>query len=178
MISGHTGRIAFINISDGGVPKWQVLQADVTPLGIVGDAHRNLKLHGGTERAVVLFSLERINALAAEGHLIGPGSAGENVTIEGLDWNLIVPGAELAIASAPEFHSMIEARSVPSTGHLRLVVTKYTTPCATIQHCFIQHDQARISQKIHPGWSRVCARVIQSGTMRVGDIVTVRTPGN
>jgi len=30
---------------------------------------------------------------------------------------------------------------------------------------------ARLSQKAHPGWSRVCARVIAEGLVRMGDTV-------
>ena len=37
--------------------------------------------HGGPERALCLFSLERILELQAEGHPIFPGAAGENITI-------------------------------------------------------------------------------------------------
>ena len=52
-----------INISDGGVPKFPVLEAKITQHGLDGDRQRNLKVHGGLERAVCLFSLELIEHL-------------------------------------------------------------------------------------------------------------------
>jgi len=61
-----TGRIVQLSVSAGGVPKRAVEQARVTRLGLEGDAHQNEKHHGGPERAVCLFSLEAIRALAAE----------------------------------------------------------------------------------------------------------------
>ena len=54
------------------------------PAGLEGDRHRNRKLHGGPDRALCLFSLERIEALQAEGHPIEPGTLGENLTLA--DW--------------------------------------------------------------------------------------------
>ena len=45
-----------INISDGGVPKLPVLEAKVSEQGLDGDRQRNLKLHGGPDRACGLFS--------------------------------------------------------------------------------------------------------------------------
>ncbi len=77
--------IVQVNVSKGGVPKLPVLRADVTALGIRGDGHDDREHHGGAERALCLFSLERIAAIAAEGHPIAQGATGENVTIAGLD---------------------------------------------------------------------------------------------
>ncbi|PYM54959.1 MAG: MOSC domain-containing protein, partial [Candidatus Rokuibacteriota bacterium] len=53
------GRIAQVNVSPGGVPKRPVPEARVTPLGIEGDGHRDRERHGGPERALCLFALER-----------------------------------------------------------------------------------------------------------------------
>ena len=87
-MSDHA-RVAQISVSAGGVPKRAVPAARVTTLGLEGDVQRNRKLHGGLERALCLFSLERIRALRAEGHPIQPGSIGENLTLEGLDWSRV-----------------------------------------------------------------------------------------
>ena len=80
-------RIFQINRSPGGVPKLPVQHADVTHFGIVGDDHEFPKIHGGLDKALCLFSLERILELQAEGHPIFPGAVGENVTIIGLNWS-------------------------------------------------------------------------------------------
>jgi MOSC domain-containing protein YiiM len=54
-------------------------------------------------------------------------------------------------------------------GGVRLVVTKYASPCYKIRGSFSDADEARIAQTTHPGWSRVCARVVSEGLIRVGD---------
>jgi MOSC domain-containing protein YiiM len=93
----RTGLLASINVSGGGVPKRRVTGADVSRLGLLGDAQNDTIDHGGPERAVCVYSLERIQALQTEGHPIDVGTAGENVTLEGIDWNLVVPGARLRL---------------------------------------------------------------------------------
>ena len=68
-----------INVSDGGVPKLPVLEATVSNKGVDGDRQRNLKFHGGPDRAICVYSLELIEQLQEEGHPIDPGSSGENL---------------------------------------------------------------------------------------------------
>ncbi len=156
----RTGRIAQIGVSPGGVPKLPVEEAEVTELGIIGDGHRDSENHGGPERALCLYSLERILALQAEGHPIAPGTAGENLTIEGLDWELVVPGCRLRLGD------VVVAE-----------VTRYTTPCRTIRASFAGGDFNRIHHQLHPGWSRVYARVLRGGRIRTGDLVEILPAG-
>ncbi len=91
------GTVVSINVSGGGVPKSRVSGAQVSRSGLVGDAQDDTIHHGGPERAVCLYSLERIRSLQAEGHPIDVGTAGENVTVEGIDWDLVVPGVQLRL---------------------------------------------------------------------------------
>lgn len=149
-----------INVSQGGVPKLAVREAEVTKLGLVGDAHNNTKVHGGPLRALCLYSLERILALQAEGHPIFPGSTGENLTLAGLDWDAVVPGVRLRLGDTVEIE-----------------VTKYPEPCPKITASFAGGDISRMAQGKHPGWSRVCARVLTPGSIRVGDKVTLLLKG-
>ena len=151
--------IASLNVSQGGVPKRPVAQAHVGAHGMEGDRQRNLKYHGGPERALCLYSLELIEALAAEGHPIGVGTTGENVTIAGLEWEQVVPGVRLRLGEA-----------------LTVEVTSYTKPCRTIRDAFRDGRSGRISQKAFPGWSRVYARVLTEGSVRVGDAVQLVEP--
>jgi MOSC domain-containing protein YiiM len=150
-----TGRIESINTSRGGVPKVSAFEALVTEDGMDGDRQRDLRFHGGRDRAVVLFSLDVIRALQEEGHPIAVGSTGENLTLSGLDWSSVAPGAELRI------------------GEVRLLITKYASPCENIGPSFVNDDFTRISQKRHAGWSRVCARVLAGGIVRMGDSVSL-----
>jgi len=153
------GRVASLNVSDGGVPKRAVESAQVTRDGVRGDRQRNLKYHGGRERALCLWSLERIEALRAEGHPVSPGSTGENVTVAGVEWAALAPGVRLRI------------------GPVLAEVTDYTRPCRTIARSFLGGRSGRVSQKTHPGWSRVYARVLEEGRVAVGDAVIVVASG-
>ena len=94
-----TGRIFQLNSSPGGVPKLALREAEVTELGLSGDEHKFPDIHGGPERALCLYSLERILELQQEGHPIFPGAVGENVTISGIDWNKVTPGQRLALGN-------------------------------------------------------------------------------
>jgi MOSC domain-containing protein YiiM len=152
----HTmqARIFQLNSSPGGVPKLAVREAVVTELGLVGDDHKFPEIHGGPERALCLFSLDRILELQGEGHSIFPGAVGENVTVSGLDWNCMTPGQQLALGE-----------------EVLIEVTRYTSPCNTIEGSFADGQYQRISQKVHPGYSRVYARVLRPGRLIVGQKV-------
>ena len=151
-----TGVVMQVNVSDGGVPKLPIAVGVITEEGLYGDRQEDTKNHGGPNRAVCLYSFEVIDALRAEGHPIEPGFAGENLTVAGLDWDVIEPGVKLAIG----------ARVV-------LEVTNYTSPCWKNAAWFVEGDFNRMNQKTHPGQSRVYARVQIGGEVRRGDFVEV-----
>jgi MOSC domain-containing protein YiiM len=146
--------VRYINVSRGGVPKRPVPAAQIGRTGLQGDGHDDPR-HGGPEAAVSLFSLEVIARIAAEGHPIGPGTTGENLTVEGLDWSLVVPGTLLGI------------------GDVVVEVTHFTTPCRTIRGSFLHEDSNRIHQRLHPGESRVYARVLTEGAITAGEVIEV-----
>jgi MOSC domain-containing protein YiiM len=52
-------------------------------------------------------------------------------------------------------------------------VTRYTSPCFNIAPMFVGREFRRVSQKRHPGWSRVYARVLAEGRLRTGDGVRI-----
>ncbi|MDB4870196.1 MAG: domain containing protein [Gemmatimonadales bacterium] len=152
----QTGILVSINRSGGGVPKRRVDDAKVSRLGLLGDAQDDKKHHGGPERAVCVYSLDRIQALQQEGHPIDVGTVGENITVEGIDWELVVPGVRIKLGD-----------------EVVLEVASFTAPCKTIKESFIEGEFVRISQKLHPGWSRVYARVLNEGEIHFGDHVEV-----
>jgi MOSC domain-containing protein YiiM len=149
-----------INMSAGGVPKLPVGAAEVTAVGLVGDAHDDRKNHGGPERALCVFSLEVIRRLQTEGHPIEPGTTGENLTIQGLDWDGVRPGARLRFE-----------------GGVVLEVVAYTTPCSTIRGSFAGANFKRIKQELNPGESRVYACVLVGGRLRRMEAVALEPGG-
>ena len=155
------GYIFQLNCSDGGVPKRAVGSAELTETGLVGDHQAKTKIHGGPERALCLYPLEQIERLKNEGHPIFPGSVGENVTIAGLDWNALGPGSRLALGD-----------------EVVVEVTSYANPCPTNAGSFGGGKFKRISQKIHPGESRLYARVLQTGRLEAGQKVKVLNGAN
>jgi MOSC domain-containing protein YiiM len=75
-----------------------------------------------------------------------------------VDWASVAPGEELRI------------------GEVRLLITNYASPCENVGPSFLNEDFTRISQKRHAGWSRVCARVLAGGIVRIGDPVALVPP--
>ena len=148
-------RLHQISVSNGGVPKMSVSQARIAVDGVEGDCQRHPDIHGGPDRAVCVFSLEVIEALQAEGHSIMPGSSGENLTLAGIDWTQVKPSVRLLVC------------------HVQLQVVSYTAPCLHNARWFRDGNFNRISQKKHPGWSRIYARVLAEGLVRAGDPVAI-----
>jgi MOSC domain-containing protein YiiM len=149
------GRVVQVNVNPaGGVPKQAVAFAIITEQGVTGDKQRDRRFHGGPQRAVSLYSAEHIAALQAEGHPISAGSTGENLTISGIDWHTLAVGTRLQIGE-----------------HVQLEITGYAAPCKNIIASFTDGTFTRISQKVHPGWSRLYARVLCAGPVHVGDSV-------
>lgn len=155
-----TGRIEQVNISGGGVPKRPILEVWVSTEGLAGDWQQDREHHGGPERAVCLLGTDVIARLQAEGHPIVPGSTGENLTVSGLDWHAVRPGMRLAIGDG-----------------LELEVTRPATPCRTIGASFDGGRFSRLSDKTHPGDTRLYARVRHPGFVRPGDPVRVLPGG-
>jgi len=150
-------KIFSINVNkNGGVPKHPVAFAYVDNLNVCGDKQNDKKHHGGVNRAICLFSYELIAQLKKEGHPIFSGSTGENITIQGLDWNLMKPGARFSL------------------GEVEIEITGHTPPCKTISHSFKEGDFSRISQKKHPGWSRWYAKVLKEGRISKNDEVYLK----
>jgi MOSC domain-containing protein YiiM len=153
-------RVVQINVSKGGVPKLPVPAARIRREGVEGDRQRDRRFHGGPERAVSAWSLEVIEALRAEGHPVAPGGAGENLTLSGLDWSAVRPGARLRFA-----------------GGVELEVMSFAAPCQTIRANFCEGEFERISDQRHPGSSRVYCRVLREGRVAVGEGIALVTAG-
>jgi MOSC domain-containing protein YiiM len=138
-------KVVSINVnSNGGAPKHSVKSASIRVNGVEGDKQRSSN-HGGEDRAVLLYSMERIDDLAGK-HPITPGSTGENITISGLDW------------------SSLEENNILQIGDIKLQLTFTAPPCPGIRDSFFDY-----------AWSicrdRWCAKVLVEGIVKVGDSV-------
>lgn len=154
------GRILQVNVSPGGVPKRPVEgPVRVGPLGLEADAHSEPRVHGGPHRAVSLFAIEAIRRVEAEGHPIGPGSCGENLTTEGIELATLPIGTRLAVGD-----------------ELVLELSAPDNPCSTIRGSFSDERFARISILSNPTDSRMYARVLAEGSVRAGDPIHVLEP--
>jgi MOSC domain-containing protein YiiM len=149
-----TGTVAQLNVSDGGVPKRAVDAVDVDAGGVVGDRQATRRHHGRPWQALCLWSKEVIDGLAAEGHPIAPGYAGENVTIAGLDWADVRSGVRLRL------------------GGVLAEVSVFALPCASNAPWFLGRDFSRMHHERGPV-SRVYASVLEPGRIAVGDLVVL-----
>jgi MOSC domain-containing protein YiiM len=151
----HIGRVAGLHVSGGGVPKAPVAEAVIGWRGLDGDRQAARRHHGRLWQAVSLWSVEVIDRLAAEGHPIFPGAAGENLTVAGVDWAALRPGTRLR------------------AGDVVLEVTLPAFPCTKNAQWFAGGDFNRMNHERHPGDSRLYALVVTPGPAAVGDEVVV-----
>ena len=148
--------IVSITVSgSGGVPKLPLKTAIVRFEGVEGDLNRFRmeRKNGDPGRAVSIFSMERILQLQEEGHPIDIGTAGENFTIEGIDW------PKMEVGMMIRFGSTLIRLSEPCA------------PCSKIGGSFMENEFSRIDQNKRRGWSRWSASVIEEGAVSVGDAV-------
>lgn len=150
------GSVARINTSTGGVPKTPVDEANVGRRGLGGDRQASRQHHGRPNQALCLWSAEVIESLATVGHPIEPGSAGENLTIEGLDWATLRPGAIVEIGDG-----------------IRARLSAFAIPCSKNARWFTDGDFNRLHHERNPGVSRLYASVLTGGRVRTGDPVRV-----
>jgi MOSC domain-containing protein YiiM len=150
-----TGSVHGLFASGGGVPKLPVDEAVIDLRGVVGDVQTTRRHHGRPWQALCLWSKEKVDRLAAEGHPITYGAAGENVSITGIDWVHVRPGVRLQI------------------GAVLVECSLYSLPCAKNRQWFADRDSTRMHHETEPGISRMYASVLVPGTVRPGDPVVL-----
>jgi MOSC domain-containing protein YiiM len=156
-----TGSIVQINISPGGIPKWPIAEADVTPEGIRGDSWAHPQFHGGPRQAVLLITSEGIDELIAQGYPLYAGALGENLTLAGLDRRQMRIGQRYR------------------AGEVLLELTKIRTPCDTLDvygpsiKQAVYDAQVKAGDVSSPRWglSGFYARVLRPGVVRQRDII-------
>jgi MOSC domain-containing protein YiiM len=152
----QTGTVVQVNASDGGVPKTAIGGGRITRRGLEGDRQADRKHHGRPFQALCLWSADVIAELAASGHPVAAGCAGENVTLAGIQWSTMRPGTRMRLGSA-----LIE-------------VFDTAVPCANQAQWFLDGDYSRLSEDRFPCWVRWYAWVREEGDVHTGDVVTVQ----
>lgn len=150
-----TGQVTGLHSSSGGVPKTPVKSGEITRSGLVGDVQNNRIHHGRPLQAICLWSADIIDALNNQGHPVCAGLAGENITVDGVDWASLRPGSRIQIGDVP------------------MLISAYATPCSKIADGFAERAFSRVDHDDHPGWSRLYAIPLAEGTLAVGDAVSV-----
>ncbi|MGD0224710.1 MAG: MOSC domain-containing protein [Terriglobia bacterium] len=123
----------------------------VRELNLEGDGQADLSVHGGPDKAVYLYSWDNIlhwkKALHRED--LGPGSFGENLTVEGLGEDEVAIGDEFAIGTA------------------RFMVTQPRLPCFKLA---LALETPSITKTfLESGRTGCYLRVLQEGVMQAGD---------
>jgi MOSC domain-containing protein YiiM len=153
------------DIGDATEDNWAVLDAArtrpvqravLTAGGVRGDRQRDHKHHGRPFQAVCLWSADVIDELSAAGHPIAPGWAGENLTLRGLDWESLRPGALISVGEA-----LVEL-SFPAT------------PRHNEVQCFSDGDFSRIAHEVNSRHARWYGWVRAPGEAHAGERVVVQ----
>ncbi len=120
--------------------------------GVEGDRNRfrEEKLHGDPDSAVLILSLGSIRAHAKAGFPVGPGSMGENLTIEGVEEGEMRPGQRWR------------------AGGVTLEITRACTPCHELD---LYGSELRRHAVGRRGWY---ARVLEEGMVSAGDLLVSR----
>lgn len=154
-VESQRGSVAQISRSGGGVPKLAVESAAIGRRGVDGDVQTARVHHGRPWQALCLWSAEVIDALAADGHPIVPGAAGENITISGIDW------------------ASLRAGTIIDIGDVRCQLSAPAVPCSKNAQWFIDGEISLMDHALHPGQSRWYASVLRPGSITTGDPVLV-----
>lgn len=152
------GTVSWIGLGSGGVPNHPVDDATIRLRGLDGDRQATRRHHGRPWQAVCCWSRSRLDGLQAEGHPISEGSIGENLILDDVDWDSLRAGARMELGGGD--------------GPL-LEFTCWADPCTQIKGAFIDGEFTRVRHSAHPGWSRIYAKVLRDGDVRLGDTADV-----
>jgi MOSC domain-containing protein YiiM len=161
-----TGTVIQISSSRGGIPKLPMLSAELTAVGIAGDAWR-YRFHGGRRKAILLVTVEGIDELLAQGFPLFPGALGENLTTRGLDRRALRLGQRFQV------------------GEGEIELTQIRLPCATLDvygpgiQATIHDARVQAGDPGSPRWglSGFYAAVARAGTVRANDPIALLNHG-
>ena len=156
------GVVHQISISKGGVPKLAIPEARANPLGLEGDGHDHPEFHGGPTKALLLVSLEDLEALRAAGFPVFPGALGENLTISGIDFRKLRSGQRFVVGDAA-----IELTTLRIPCH---TLDVYNTSEAPMIQKRLYDARAKAGDPSSPVWAMggFYASVVQRGLINTG----------
>jgi MOSC domain-containing protein YiiM len=130
----------------------------VRALNLDGDEQSDLRVHGGTHKAVYAYSAQNIEHWKEylRRNDLGPGSFGENLTVEGLTDSEIAVGDELEIGTA------------------RFVVTQPRIPCFKLGIALGMPEFVKVFH--WAGRNGFYLRVMNEGHVEAGNEIRI-TPG-
>lgn len=140
-----------------------MLFGEVGVEGVAGDGHAHPAIHGGPVKAVLLITSEGIDELKAEGFPLYAGALGENITTAGLDRRTVRLGQRYRL------------------GEVIIEITKMRQPCDQLNpygegiHKAVFDGEVKAGNIASPRWGLAgfYASVIQPGTLRPGDTITL-----
>lgn len=158
-----TGAVVQVNISAGGIPKYAVPEALVTPEGIRGDEWAHPLIHGGPLQAILIICAEVIEELVADGYPVFFGALGENFTVRGLN------------------HRQLRSGQRFRAGEALIELTKIRTPCETLDiygpsiRSAIYDAAVKAGDTSSPRWARsgFYATVLRPGIVRPNAIIAL-----
>ena len=143
--------VVSVNISEQKGTRKHPLQVPVTitMLGMQGDAHA-----GDWHRQLSLLAQESIDKMQGHGLVLQPGDFAENITTQGLDLLTLPIGTRLQVGTAVT----MEVTQIGKECHLGCEIRKLVGDCVMPRE-------------------GIFARVITSGTIQAGDIITIISKG-
>ena len=122
-------------------------------LNLEGDGQADLSVHGGPDKAVYVYSWKNVESWRRElgRDDLGPGSFGENLTVDDMADTAIAIGDELEIGTA------------------RFVVTQPRLPCYKLGLALRMPEFPKMFK--YSGRNGFYLRVLREGTLRAGDAV-------
>ena len=157
-----TGTVVHVSVSRGGIPKLAIPSAELTENGLAGDTWR-YPFHGGRRKAILLITVEGIDALISQGFPLFPGALGENLTTRGLDRRKLRVGQRFLV------------------GEAEIELTQMRTPCATLDvygpgiQAAAYDARVQAGEPESPRWglSGFYGSVVKPGTVRAGDTIAL-----
>jgi MOSC domain-containing protein YiiM len=173
ILSVNRGKVTPLFVSESGVTQSVIsgirkqsvdYPVQVRKLGIEGDEHADLTVHGGLEKAVYLYPHEHY-AFWEKTHLealkksiqLAPGAMGENLTTIGITENDLWVGDRLKI------------------GEVLLEVTEPRAPC--YKFAARMGFRHAVKNMLQSGFTGVYLKVIQQGSMEAKANITL-LPGS